>query len=53
MGDDGWYQSCVNITFVNIEDIDTLFYRMDGGSWVEYTDTFSICESDGHHLSWY
>lgn len=53
MGTNGWYISCVNVTFVNIENIDVLFYRLDGGQWVQYTEIFMICESGGHQLSWY
>lgn len=53
IGTNGWYVSCVNITFVNIENIDVLFYRLDGGQWVQYAETFTVCESGGHQLSWY
>lgn len=53
MGTNGWYVSCVNVTFVNIENIDVLFYRLDGGQWIQYTETFMICESGEHQLFWY
>lgn len=53
MGTNGWYVSCVNVTVINIENVDVLFYSLDGGQWVQYTETFMICESGGHQLSWY
>lgn len=53
MGEGGWYRSCVNITFLNIQNVDALFYHVDGCSWTEYTGAFSVCESGGHQLSWY
>ncbi len=53
MGANEWYVSCVNVTFVNIENVDVLFYRLDDGQWVQYTDTFMICESRLHQLSCY
>ena len=53
MGNNGWYQSCVNITFVNLDSVDTLFYQLDGGTTVEYSEPFEICQNGNHVLSWY
>jgi hypothetical protein len=53
MGTNGWYVSCVNVTVINIENVDVLFYRLDGGQWVQYTETFPIYESGEHNLFWY
>lgn len=53
IGENGWYVSCVNVTFLNIENIDVLFYRLDGGQWIHYTETFTIYESREHHFFWY
>lgn len=53
IGENDWYVSCVNVTFLNIENIDVLYYRLDGGQWVQYTETFTIYESGEHHLFWY
>lgn len=53
MGNYGWYISCVNITFVNIDTIDALFYKIDAGEWTGYAGPFMICESGAHCLEWY
>lgn len=53
MGNNGWYISCVNVTFVNIENIDALFYKVNAGQWTEYAGPFMICESGTHCLEWY
>jgi hypothetical protein len=53
MGLNGWYISCVNISFVINGEIDALFYKVDGGLWTQYTDTFEFCQSGSHILYWY
>lgn len=53
IGNNGYYTCSVNVTFVNVEDIDALFYKVDSGQWVEYTETFPISESGMHLLYWY
>jgi hypothetical protein len=53
IGDNGIYVSCVNITFVAVGDVESIFYKIDGGSWTTYTEPFMICEDGVHVLSWY
>ena len=53
MGNNGWYRSYVNVTFVNLDSVDTLFYQLDGGFVIEYSVPFEICQNGGHVLTWY
>ena len=53
MGNNGWYRSCVNVSFVNLDSVDALFYQMNGGTSVEYSEPFEICQNGNHVLSWY
>ena len=51
-GENGWYISDVNVTFVVNETTSGLnktFYRIDGGNWTVYNGTFNI-SSEGIHL---
>ena len=52
-GKNGWYISSVNVSlYATDPDGDTILYtkyRIDGGSWITYTGTFTI-SSDGEHL---
>ena len=54
MGDNGWYVSCVNISFVISGPLDALFYKIDGGSWQTYTApvVITICEDGAHTFMW-
>jgi hypothetical protein len=53
MGNNGWYRSCVNVTFVNLDSVDALFYQLDGGVFIEYSEPFEMCQNGNHVLSWY
>lgn len=53
LGNNGIYISCVIVSFANIDSIDTLYYRLDGSAWNEYTEPFMVCESGMHSLCWY
>jgi len=53
MGTGGWYISCVNVSFVINGDIDAVFYKVDGGLWTQYVESFKICESGLHAFYWY
>jgi len=55
MGENGWYVSCVNISFVISEPLDALYYKIDGGSWQIYTAPviITICDDGGHTFMWY
>jgi len=56
MGDNGWYTSCVTIELMAYDDIsgvDITYYRIDGGTWTEYTDPVEFCENGEHTLEYY
>jgi len=53
-GDNGWYVSCVTITFIDrypYADYVT-YYRLNGGAWTNYTETFVVTE-DGTYMLYY
>jgi len=53
MGTNGWYISCVNVSFVINGDVDTVFYRVDGGAWYQYSEPYQICTDGAHTFYWY
>jgi hypothetical protein len=53
MGTNGWYISCVNVSFVIGAEIDAVFYKLDGGVYYQYTGQFQISANGRHTLSWY
>lgn len=53
LGTNGWYISCVNVSFVINGDIDELYYRMDYEEWDLYTVPFAICENGEHTFYWH
>ena len=56
MGDNGWYTSCVTIELMAYDDIsgvDVTYYRIDGGTWTEYTDPIEFCENGEHTIEYY
>ncbi len=53
IGTNGWYVSCVNISFRINGDVDTVFYKMDGDVWNQYTTPFQICSDGRHMFYWY
>jgi hypothetical protein len=55
-GDSGWYRSAVNFTFVafdNIAGVNSTYYRIDSGSWTEYTARVFVAEEGIHTLEYY
>ncbi len=53
MGENGWYVSCVTITFVyDPEEIAAVYYTLDGGEETLYTELFEVCEDGFHELLW-
>ena len=53
MGENGWYVSCVTITFVyDPEEIAAVYYTLDGGEETLYTEPFEVCEDGVHELLW-
>ena len=53
LGNNGIYVSCVNVTFVNIQNIDALFYKLDDAEYTQYHEPFMVCENGVHALWWY
>jgi hypothetical protein len=50
MGENGWYVSSVSITFIvnATHGWYRLFFKIDGGDWMEYTTPFQV-STDGYH----
>jgi hypothetical protein len=53
MGTNGWYVSCVDVTFVIDEDIEAVFYKVDAGAWNQYDEPVQICTDGMHIFYWY
>jgi hypothetical protein len=55
IGDNGWFVSPVNVSFVyNPEIVRTIFYNINGGQWLKYTKPFVISsDSCSHLVKWY
>jgi hypothetical protein len=54
-GENDWYVSPVTITLVAADNIgvDKTYYRIDGGSWLEYTVPFTISVDGEHTVDYY
>jgi len=53
-GRNGWYISPVNVRFVYDPDVvETIFYKINAGQWVHYTEPFTIYEQGAIAFSWY
>lgn len=54
MGENGWYVSCVTVSFVyDPEEIVELYYYFDDGDWMLYAEPFMVCEDGEHTICWY
>jgi hypothetical protein len=54
LGDNGWFVSCVTITFVvNGEEVDYILFELDGGEWTVYTDSLIVSVDGEHTVCWY
>ncbi len=54
MGWNGWFVSCVTVTFIyNPEEISAVYYKVDGGSWQNYSISFDVCTDGVHKLCWF
>jgi len=54
MGENGWYVSCVMISFVyDPEEIAAVCYNIDSGSWQMYIGPFMACWDGEHTFCWY
>jgi parallel beta-helix repeat protein len=51
----GWYISPVQVTLTAVDytGVDATYYKVDGGSWVEYTAPFVVSEDGGHTIHYY
>jgi len=63
-GENGWYRSPVTVTLSatdypistdcpNPYGVNSTFYRIDGGSWTNYSGSFTIGENGRHKLEFY
>lgn len=55
-GEEGWYLSSVEATLSADDGVGTVnhtYYRVDGGSWTEYSDTFTVTGDGVHTVEFY
>lgn len=55
-GNLGWFVSGVNFTlesFDNIAGVNSTYYRMDGGAWIEYSGRVFVTDDGIHTLEYY
>ncbi len=54
-GCNGWYKSPVTVTLVATDNlgVKSTYYRIDNGSWTNYTGNFTISEDGEHTISYY
>lgn len=55
-GNNGWYRTDVGISLTANDpesDIATIWYKVDGGTWKEYTAPFTISEHGKHTIRYY
>ena len=54
MGENGWYISCVYISFSYAPEADEIWYQINSGNYKKYTgDPIEVCEEGRHALHWY
>ena len=53
LGDNGWYISCVHISFTWSPDVAKIWFYIDGGDWIEYSKPFGpICDDGLYTVCW-
>jgi hypothetical protein len=53
LGDNGWYTSCVHIIFTWSSDVAKIWFYIDGGDWIEYSEPFGpICKDGLYTVCW-
>ena len=53
LGDNGWYISCVQISFTWTPDVVKIWFYIDGGDWIEYSQPFGpICDDGLYTVCW-
>ena len=56
LGDNGWYISTVTITLEATDDVSgvaSIFYKIDEGTWTEYTDPVEVLTDGDHNIDYY
>lgn len=53
LGADGWYVSNVTVSFSVNEPVQETKYRLDGGTWQNYTASFSVTGDGSHVVEYY
>jgi hypothetical protein len=54
-GDNGWYTSPVTVTIMGYDNrkVETIYYRIDGGTWKVYTSPITISVDGAHTVDYY
>jgi hypothetical protein len=54
-GQNGWYVTPVEVTLTATDnkEVSAIYYSIDGGSWLTYTDPFTISVDGEHTISYY
>ncbi len=54
MGENGWYVSCVEINITTDDNVSTVYYSIDNGSWQTFGGVIIVVCDDGLHIfCWY
>ena len=54
LGENGWYKSCVTLTFNwNPNLCKEVWININGGGWQKYTSTIEICSDGRNTIAWY
>jgi len=54
MGENGWYISYVTVAFAyNPEEVLEIHYSINGGTWQQYYDEFTVSEDGTYNIEWY
>jgi len=53
MGENGWFNSAVTVTFAGNGSSNHSYYDLDEGSWTEYTAPYQVGTDGKHFLHWF
>ena len=53
LGENDWYVSCVQIFFIWSSDVIEIWFQIDDGDWINWSEPFEpICEDGVHTICW-
>jgi len=52
-GENGWFISCVNITFTQEPGVEEIWYKIGDASYQKYNGVIVYCQDGRHTLLWY